>query len=51
MLGKISREQIEDLSALLVAPRDGSSDPGVTKLLNEIEVRVGVELVQIERRE
>ena len=51
MLGKISREQIEDLSALLVAPRDGSSDPGVTKLLNKIEVRVGVELVQIERRE
>jgi hypothetical protein len=49
MLGTLSRDQIERLAALLAARRDKVGEPALAELLNEIEVRVAVELAKFGR--
>ena len=49
MLGTLSRDQIERLAALLAARREAVSEPALSEVLNEIEVRVAVELAKFGR--
>ena len=49
LMGRLSRAAVQQLASLVAASRERIDDPGLEQVLDEIEIRVAVELAKYDR--